>query len=171
MTPTSRADARAVGSTSYYTGKPCKHGHTAKRWTIDGACSECKATSNKRWWDNNTEHGRELVYNWRNNNLDKHREMVNRAVKAWDIRNPGKRNSYTANRRAKLLDATPAWADRSEIQELYSLAQQQGLQVDHIIPLNNPFVCGLHVANNMQLLSPLENRIKSNQFKEKYDEA
>lgn len=159
------------GSSSYYTGKPCKHGHTAKRWTIDGICSECKAIRNKSWWDNNKERGRELIYRWRNDNIEKHREMVNKAVKNWALNNPGKRNSYTASRRAKIIDATPAWADKSEIQMLYTQASEQGMQVDHIIPLNNPLVCGLHVESNLQLLSPLDNRIKSNKFKETYVEA
>ena len=167
----SRAEAKARGSSSYYTGKPCKHGHTEKRWTIDGGCSACKAIRNKSWWDNNKERGRELVYDWRKKNPEHYREMVNKAVKNWHISNPGKRNSYTANRRAKIIDATPAWADKSAIQDLYVQALERGMQVDHIIPLNNSLVCGLHVENNMQLLSPLENRIKSNKFKEEYVEA
>lgn len=167
----SRAEAKARGSSSYYTGKPCKHGHIAKRWTLDGTCSECKALRNKTWWTNNKERGLELVYRWRNDNLEKHREMVNKAVKAWDKENPGKRNSYTANRRAKLQNATPAWADKSEIENLYVQAREQGMQVDHIIPLNNPLVCGLHVEYNLQLLSPIENQIKSNKFKDVYVEA
>lgn len=166
-----RAQAKERGQSSYYTGKPCKHGHIAKRWTLDGTCSECKALRNKDWWDNNKERGRELIYKWRKDNLEKHREMINKAVKGWEKKNPGKRNSYTANRRAKIIDATPAWADISAIQDLYIKANKQGLQVDNIIPLNHPMVCGLHVETNMQLLSPLENQIKSNKFKEEYVEA
>lgn len=36
MLPTSRAKAKASGSTYYYTGKPCKYQHTAKRLTSSG---------------------------------------------------------------------------------------------------------------------------------------
>ncbi len=32
----------------YYTGKPCKRGHTAKRNTADGCCVECRAESSAR---------------------------------------------------------------------------------------------------------------------------
>jgi 5-methylcytosine-specific restriction endonuclease McrA len=36
-----RKDALAIGRTRYFTGKPCKHGHIAERWSSDGKCVEC----------------------------------------------------------------------------------------------------------------------------------
>ena len=36
-----RRDAMAKGETSYFTGKPCIHGHMAYRYTSSGACSTC----------------------------------------------------------------------------------------------------------------------------------
>lgn len=26
----------------YFTGKPCKYGHISKRYTVDGACYDCR---------------------------------------------------------------------------------------------------------------------------------
>jgi len=38
----SRKEAKAAGDSHYLTGKPCKHGHIAKRSTLDGNCTQCR---------------------------------------------------------------------------------------------------------------------------------
>ena len=38
--PTTRKEAKAVGATHYFTGKPCSRGHVAPRKT-KGCCVEC----------------------------------------------------------------------------------------------------------------------------------
>jgi hypothetical protein len=69
----------------------------------------------------------------------------------------------SARRRAAKILATPIWADMSKIKEIYLLCPE-GMHVDHMIPLNNPLVCGLHVHNNLQYLTAQENLQKSNSF-------
>lgn len=66
-----------------------------------------------------------------------------------------------AMRRARKLEATPSWANTSKIKEIY-LNCPVDMQVDHIYPLVSDWVCGLHVENNLQYLSPEENKRKSN---------
>jgi hypothetical protein len=36
-----RREAKALGLTKYNTGKPCRNGHLADRYTISGICLEC----------------------------------------------------------------------------------------------------------------------------------
>jgi hypothetical protein len=40
--PTTRAAALATGSAHYATGRPCKRGHTAARYTQTSNCLECQ---------------------------------------------------------------------------------------------------------------------------------
>ena len=69
-----------------------------------------------------------------------------------------------ALRNGMLQQATPKWADREAILKVYERAAEQGMQVDHIVPLKSKFVCGLHVAENLQLLSRVDNLKKGNRL-------
>ena len=37
-----RTEAKREGKSFYFTGKPCKYGHVAERYTLSGGCRECK---------------------------------------------------------------------------------------------------------------------------------
>lgn len=80
----------------------------------------------------------------------------------WGKSHKGTRNAATARRHASKLKATPPWADKKLIALLYKEAASIGLHVDHIVPLQSPLVCGLHVENNLQMLSQKENIQKNN---------
>jgi len=59
--------------------------------------------------------------------------------------------------------AMPSWVDQRTIISVYSNVPK-GCVVDHIIPLQHKDVCGLHVAWNLQYLTPSANGIKKNKF-------
>jgi hypothetical protein len=73
-----------------------------------------------------------------------------------------------AKRRAIKLQATPGWYDSRAVKKLIvqsrKLSELKNIQhnVDHIVPLNSDFVCGLHWHGNMQILTQAENFSKSN---------
>jgi hypothetical protein len=69
---------------------------------------------------------------------------------------------YNWIKRRRLVKATPAWADLEVIREYYRLARRAGKEVDHIVPIAGKNVCGLHVLNNLQMLSRSENASKGN---------
>jgi len=72
-------------------------------------------------------------------------------------------NFYRANHRAAKLKATPNWANLITIKEIYRTCPE-GYHVDHIVPLQNDLVCGLHCEFNLQHLPASENLSKSNKF-------
>lgn len=57
----------------------------------------------------------------------------------------------------------PKWANKDKIIEIYKNCPA-GYQVDHIVPLQGNLVSGLHVENNLQYLSALDNIRKGNRF-------
>jgi len=77
---------------------------------------------------------------------------------------------YTAKsneRRARKLNATPKWLTAEHHQQIiaiYKEGKEKGMHVDHDIPLLGKTVCGLHVPWNLQLLTPADNRKKSNKL-------
>jgi hypothetical protein len=40
--PKTRKEALEIGSSYFYTGRPCKHGHVAPRYSSGGACALCQ---------------------------------------------------------------------------------------------------------------------------------
>lgn len=71
-----------------------------------------------------------------------------------------------SKRRAALKRAIPKWytEERELIADLYWITGQSDgiLHVDHIVPLQNKLVCGLHCFANLQPLEANENRRKNN---------
>lgn len=68
---------------------------------------------------------------------------------------------YNKRRAERLRDATPAWVDKDVVQQIYEKCPP-GMWVDHILPLFGETVCGLHVPENLQYLTPMENSLKWN---------
>lgn len=65
---------------------------------------------------------------------------------------------------ARHAQRTPLWADTERTFEFYSTARYHGCEVDHIVPITHPLVCGLHWHGNMQILTPEANRLKGNNW-------
>lgn len=79
---------------------------------------------------------------------------------------PEEQRKYARRRYDRTKQATPGWFEKEEVKALYSLAKDINMQVDHIIPLFHPRVCGLHCRDNLQLLSRRSNFEKSNNWDE-----
>lgn len=73
-------------------------------------------------------------------------------------------------RQAAQLQRTPKWADMKAIRAIYrqssKVTRETGIehQVDHIIPLLGELVSGLHVAENLQVITKKANLEKGSKF-------
>jgi len=116
---------------------------------------------------------------------DDNRDHINERMRASRINNPElfsiqSKKYYYANkevyrqnavrRRLIVKAATPKWADFSKMRQIYKQAHQLtedtgiAYEVDHIVPLNNLLVCGLHCDTNLQILTADANRHKGNHY-------
>jgi len=139
----------------------------------DGYKAECAICSRERknkWRKKNAKVERQKWKKWKSENKE-HRDAYQKEY----IANHQKEksdywNSKNAKYRASKLKATPAWANKEAIDFVYYAAkvieEVYGTKwhVDHIVPLKGKNVCGLHVHNNLQLLTPEQNLSKSNTY-------
>lgn len=159
MKKISRAEALSQGLKRYFTGKPCKRGHVTLRLVSGYACCECKDAYTYQYYRDNKEQHLKACRSWADRNLEARKVYL----KLWKRENSGKNASYCAKRRAAKLKAIPPWADLEKIKVFYQECPD-GYHVDHIVPLQHPLVCGLHVSENLQYLTAEENLKKGNQF-------
>jgi hypothetical protein len=175
----SREEARARGLTLYFTGAPCRHGHLSQRWVANHRCRECARLKEPHYratyqadkidavrakklahYYANIEKRRACNKRWLIENRERHSALT----AAWAKRNPGKVTHNSRCYELRKARATPPWADLERIKAIYIEAARLGLSVDHIVPLKGKKVCGLHVENNLQFLTRLDNIRKGNRF-------
>lgn len=153
---------------------------------------EAKKARNKQWAEDNAERMKELQAAWYLENKEKVREQADKwarenpnkvkqmqkesrlrtgSAKLWKQANRAKSASYASKRRAQQSNATPSWLSEDDlwlIEEIFQHREDMtvatGVQheVDHVLPLINKNVCGLHVPWNLRVITCYENRVKGN---------
>lgn len=84
-------------------------------------------------------------------------------------------NAYNSRRRSDKRSATPSWADHSAILEVYALAHRVQaasgvrIHVDHYYPIRGATVCGLHVKENLRVITAEENEAKNDKHPEDWE--
>lgn len=101
---------------------------------------------------------------------EQHPESLSDIQLRYRINNRGVILSRLAKRRAQKKQAIPPWFEKEAVEALYKQCKLKSIQegknyhVDHIIPINNTDVCGLHCLDNLQILTAEENMSKSNKL-------
>jgi 5-methylcytosine-specific restriction endonuclease McrA len=187
--PKSRPEAKATGAKYYYTGEPCKHGHIAPRKT-KGSCVEClkveweKANVTRAEYFrayNESEAGKQAKRRYYEANKEQVIARANarpveertRHREKYKKQNPDLYKAFNSVRKRRHKNATPPWITQEQkeaIKGLYLHAMRltkitgERYVVDHIIPLINPIICGLHVPWNLRVITQEENLLKSNKL-------
>jgi hypothetical protein len=152
---------------------------TAKVWGENN--KEKVSAKNKKYYYDNQEEMQSRVREWYEQNKERaserhkqyyaeNREKIEAQKKKAREENPGARAAWTAKARSLREKRVPKWADLKEIKTIYDSCPE-GYHVDHIIPLIGKNVSGLHVANNLQYLTPEENLRKGNKFEPEFNIA
>ncbi len=88
------------------------------------------------------------------------RKLLTGDTPDWLKKHPRRRYIEAANL------ATPDWVDRAALKRLHDYARLKGVAtgveyvLDHIVPLNHPYVCGLGVPWNLRIVTRAQNASK-----------
>ena len=144
-------------------------------------CCQCHRERGCSWAKEQRERLTAKARAWRADNIEKSSEINTRHKRRnkealyvkhveWVRNNRDKRRAAYAARKAAKILATPSWANREAIEEIYrqalAIEREKGerMHVDHIVPLQHPLVCGLHCEANLQILPGDENESKRNNW-------
>lgn len=101
----------------------------------------------------------------------KYRKSRSAAGRRWEEKHPDRVLAKTRRRVAAQLNRLPKWADHTAIRLIYRTADvakitfpEVAIHVDHDVPLRGRRVSGLHVHNNLRIVSAKENMSKGNRF-------
>jgi hypothetical protein len=121
---------------------------------------------NAEWARNNPERVKATAQKWISENIERSRAIKRKSANKF----PEKNAEKTRRRVALKRHATPAWADKKKVLDVYKQAQILTLEtgvvhhVDHVVPLKHSLVQGLHCEANLQILRHDVNESKGNRY-------
>lgn len=155
----------------------------ARKAEYDALNAEQRAAYRKAYYETNRHKWLDTESGWRFSERAKaydakymaepsNKERKKVTDRAWRQANKSYLVVKTRKRQAHVARATPSWADEVTIQAVYDAAADRTLEtgvkheVDHYYPLTSAQVCGLHVAENLRVITALANRQKANKMPE-----
>lgn len=169
-------DAKAQGLKRYFTGKPCKRGNIAERYTYNNMCrcKPCSERHNKsvsKWKEATDFNDKDYQVEYYKNNVDSRKGNT----KKWCEENPIQSKAHSKNKNARRRQKMNIVIDDAELFQLCIAESQQQcvdledlfgfkFHLDHAIPLNAKEVSGLHCIANFQVIPARINCEKGNKL-------
>lgn len=159
---------RSLSTDRFYKDKRISTGHR-------GSCKDCDRSAadkegqrrrSRKHYTNNADAHRLRSRSWKLKNADR----VAAYNREYDRLRADVRAALNVKRSRSIRQAVPPWYDALVVRSIYAraraLTESTGIahEVDHIIPLCNPRVCGLHVQDNLRVITKTDNRKKHNYF-------
>ena len=150
--------------------KDCRKSYLKKnkiKWYYENR--EYAILKSKEWIEKNEEKRKEN----RKNEYYRNKEFAILASREYRKLNRAKVSHWSRLRQCSKAHRTPKWLSKEDkwlISEIYDLANLRSIatgikwEVDHIIPLRGKTVSGLHVPENLQVITEKENKEKRNLF-------
>jgi 5-methylcytosine-specific restriction endonuclease McrA len=127
---------------------------------------ESEKERRKKWIESNPDWIKDYAKKYREDNFERFQEYDKNYAKE----NNDRVNFNQALRRVKKIGGYIQYANFKKIKWFYEesarLTIETGIEhhVDHIIPLSNKYICGLHHEDNLQILTESENSKKCNKY-------
>lgn len=144
----------------------CKPCHLASCARGRKANPENRKLVQKKYRANNGEVCKLSDAKWKAKDPERTMRLAAERAARWRKTHPETAQQVSILHQAKRRSAKRVmpFADEKRMRIVYKKAKAFGMHVDHIVPLNHPLVCGLHVWHNLQLLEGQLNRTKNNCF-------
>ena len=164
-----RKQAQEQGLTHYFTGKPCKHGHIAKRLVTSKSCVVCNCANTKKHYHGNLKgdaafqaQNRQRASAWYYENHERARETRNAYANAQGDKEVARQNERSSLRQRKMRKALQGMTKQEKIatraiyQLRITLTRETGVEyhVDHCIPLSEG---GQHHPDNLWVIPAVDN--------------
>lgn len=145
------------------------HNHPTNKDGKQGLCKACHHAANMNWLHKNHAELRPAMKAYHAKHYVEHKEHYQSSMTEHYAQNYPAYYEKMRRRQAAKICATPNWVDKDELLKIYTEAAKlraagEDVHVDHIIPLRGKKVCGLHVPWNLQIITAVLNKQKSNYF-------
>lgn len=136
-----------------------------QKYYLQSICKDCEYLKYTQWRNENKEKWSALAqraYIKKHGPITRNMNHTEESRKQWALDKSNRRCTRAKQARRRDELTLFVYKEAHELRKLRNKTTGIEWHVDHIIPLSNPLVCGLHVWNNFAVIPKVENLRKGN---------